>query len=97
MDTYNTVRNRILYFCEKKGITINKLSTESGVSPSTVKNILYGKSKNPGIVTIKMLCDGLGITLIEFFTCDEFYNLEQEMKQQGRPCYFHILQVEKKV
>ena len=80
MDTYNTVRNRILYFCEKKGITINKLSTESGVSPSTVKNILYGKSKNPGIVTLKMLCDGLGITLPEFFDCDEFYKLEQEIK-----------------
>ena len=61
-------------------MTINKLAIESGVSPSTVKSILYGKSKNPGIVTIKMLCDGLGITLTDFFSTDEFKNLEQEIK-----------------
>ncbi len=80
MDTYTTVKNRILYLCEEKRITISKLASESGVAPSTVKNILYGKSKNPGIVTLKMLCDGLGITLVEFFCTDEFNNLEQEIK-----------------
>ena len=80
MDTYTTVKNRILYLCEEKRMTINKLATESGVAPSTVKNILYGKSCNPGIVTLKMLCDGLGITLIEFFNTEEFAKLEQEIK-----------------
>ena len=80
MDTYTTVKNRILYLCEEKRMTINKLATESGVAPSTVKNILYGKSCNPGIVTLKMLCDGLGITLIEFFNTKEFEKLEQEIK-----------------
>ena len=80
MDTYTTVRNRILFLCEKKRITINKLATESGVAPSTIKNILYGKSQNPGIVTLKMLCDGFGITLVEFFNTKEFENLEQEIK-----------------
>ena len=80
MDTYTIVKNRILNLCEEKRITINKLATESGVAPSTVKNILYGKSQNPGIVTLKMLCDGLGITLIEFFNTEEFENLEQEIK-----------------
>ncbi len=80
MDTYTTVKNRILYLCEEKRMTINKLATESGVAPSTVKNILYGKSCNPGIVTLKMLCDGLGITLIEFFNTEEFEKLEQEIK-----------------
>ena len=80
MDTYETVKNRILYLCENKNITINKLATESGVAPSTIKNILYGKSRNPGIVTLKMLCDGLGITLIEFFNTKEFENLEQEIQ-----------------
>ena len=80
MDTYTTVKNRILFLCEEKGITINKLATESGVAPSTIKNILYGKSQNPGIVTLKMLCDGLGISLIEFFNTDDFKNLEQEIK-----------------
>ena len=80
MNTYTTVRNRILSLCEEKRITINRLATESGISPSTIKSILYGKSQNPGIVTIKMLCDGLGITLIEFFNTPEFKNLEQEIK-----------------
>ncbi len=80
MDTYQVVKNRILYLCEEKRITINKLSTESGVAPSTIKNILYGKSKNPGIVTLKMLCDGLGITLTDFFDTKEFKCLEQELK-----------------
>lgn len=80
MDTYITVKNRILSLCEEKKFTINKLATESGVAPSTVKNILYGKSQNPGIVTLKMLCDGLGISLTDFFNTDEFKNLEQEIK-----------------
>ena len=61
-------------------MTINKLATESGVAPSTIKNILYGKSQNPGIVTLKILCDGLGITLTEFLNTKEFENLEQEIK-----------------
>lgn len=80
MDTYTAVKNRILYLCEEKRITINKLATESGVAPSTVKNILYGKSQNPGIVTIKMLCDGIGISLLDFFNTDAFKNLEQEIR-----------------
>ncbi len=80
MNTYNTVKNRILSLCEEKRFTINRLAMESGVSPSTLKSILYGKSKNPGIVTIKMLCDGLNISLIDFFNTSEFENLEQEIK-----------------
>jgi transcriptional regulator with XRE-family HTH domain len=61
-------------------MSIHKLAIESGVAPSSIKNILYGKSKNPGIVTIKMLCDGLGITLTEFFETEEFRTLEQDLK-----------------
>ena len=80
MDTYTTVKNRILNLCEEKRMTINKLATESGVAPSTIKNILYGKSRNPGIVTLKMLCDGLGITVVDFFSTEEVNNLEQEIK-----------------
>ena len=80
MDTYTTVRDRLMMLCDQKHMSIYKLAMESAVPPSTVKNILYGKSKNPGIVTIKMLCDGLGITLVEFFDTDEFANLEQEIK-----------------
>lgn len=80
MNTYTAVKNRILSLCEEKSITINKLATESGIAPSTIKNILYGKSHNPGIVTLKMLCDGLEINLTDFFNTDTFKNLEQEIK-----------------
>lgn len=80
MSTYLSVKNRILYLCEEKRMTINKLSTESGIALSTVKNILYGKSQNPGIVTIKMLCDGMGISLAEFFNTEEFKALNQEIE-----------------
>ncbi len=80
MDTYSTVKNRILQLLGEKRMSIHKLATESAVPPSSIKNILYGKSQNPGIVTLKMLCDGFGITLIEFFDTAEFRNLEQEIK-----------------
>lgn len=80
MGTYEVVRNRILELCEEKNMTIYKLSMESAVAPSSIKNILYGKSKNPGIVTLKMLCDGFGITLVDFFNTEDFYHLEQEIK-----------------
>ncbi len=79
MNTYDSVKNRILDLCKQQHYTINKLATESGVAPSTIKNILYGKSKNPGIVTIKMLCDGLGISLYDFFNTKQFKELEQEI------------------
>lgn len=80
MDMYTAVKNRILTLCEERNMSIHKLSIESAVPPSTIKNILYGKSKNPGVVTLKMLCDGLGITVNEFFDTDIFRDLEQEIK-----------------
>lgn len=80
MDTYTAVKNRILYLCNEKRMTINSLATLAAIPPSSLKNILYGKSLNPGIVTIKMICDGFGITLAEFFDTPEFNALEQEIK-----------------
>ncbi len=80
MDTVTAVRNRILQLCGERNITINHLANLCGLPPSSVKNILYGKSKNPKIITIKKLCDGLGITLGEFFSTPEFDVLEQEIK-----------------
>ena len=79
MDTYTTVKNRLLYLLEEKHMSIHKLAMEAAVAPSTIKNILYGKSQNPGIVTIKMLCDGLGITLVDFLNTEAFLKLEQEI------------------
>ncbi len=79
MDIYSAVKFRILELCEGKNMSIYKLAIESGVSQSTIKNILYGKSKNPGIVTLKMLCDGLDVDIITFFDTPTFKNLTQEM------------------
>lgn len=80
MGTYDAVKLRIMRLCKEKNMTINKLATESGVSPSSIKNILYGKSQNPGIVTLKMICDGFEISLPDFFNCDIFFELEQEIE-----------------
>ena len=80
MDTVTAVKNRILFLCGQREISINKLATLSGLPPSSIKNILYGKSQNPKLLTIKMLCDGLGITLGEFFSTPEFDALDQELK-----------------
>lgn len=80
MDMIEAVRNRILSVCGERRLTINKLATMAGLPPSSLKNILYGKSLNPKLVTIKMLCDGLDMTLGEFFSAPEFDSLEQELK-----------------
>ena len=79
MDTITAVRNRILQLCGQRDMTINRLATVSALPPSSIKNILYGKSRNPKLITIKMICDGLGITLGEFFSTPEFDTLEQEL------------------
>ena len=80
MNTVQAVRNRILRLCNERDLTVNKLATISAVPPSSVKNVLYGKSKDPRLSTIKKLCDGLEITLGEFFSTPEFDALEQEIK-----------------
>ena len=79
MDTYTTVRHRLLQLLGERKMSIHKLAIESAVAPSSIKNILYGKSQNPKLITIKMICDGLGITLGEFFSTPEFDALEQEV------------------
>lgn len=80
MSTVAAVRNRILQFCGEREISINRLATICALPPSSIKNILYGKSQNPKLITIKMICDGLEITLGEFFSTPEFDSLEQEIK-----------------
>ena len=80
MDTVTAIRNRSLELCGERNITLNKIANIAGLPPSSVKNILYGKSKNPKIITIKALCDGFGITLGEFFSTPEFDELEQEIR-----------------
>lgn len=80
MKTKDAVQKRILELCHERNITINGLSTIAAIPPTTLKNIIHGVSKNPGIVTLKIICDGLDITLAEFFDCDLFNDLEQEIE-----------------
>ena len=77
MKVTEAITKRILELCKEREITPNKLGTISGVEPSTITSIFYGKSKNPGVVTIKSLCDGLNINIFDFFNTDDFKtNLE---------------------
>lgn len=80
MDTYTATKNRILQLCGQRNITINKLAAISALLPSSIKNILYGRSSDPRLLTIKKICDGLEITLAEFFDTEEFNTLEPEIK-----------------
>lgn len=80
MNAKEAVANRIIELCEKHDIAINSLANISGVSPSTIYSMLNEKSQNPGVVSIKKICDGLNITLRQFFDSDIFDNLEQEIK-----------------
>ena len=80
MDTREAIANRIIQLCNERHIAINELANISAVAPSTVYSILNQRSQNPGAVTIKKLCDGLEITLGEFFNTPEFDALEQEIQ-----------------
>lgn len=79
MDTSTAVRQRILELCAQRGITVNRLATRSGVTQSTVNNIVSGRNHSATVATIKKLCDGLDITLREFFDTPVFDALEQEI------------------
>ena len=80
MTVGEAVRQRIVQLCQEHNISINKLSGISGVTQSTVNNIVSGRNNSATISTIKKLCDGLGITIEEFFKSDLFVGLEQEIK-----------------
>ncbi len=80
MDTREAVVNRIRELCKEHGITPNGLSYKAGIPQATIKSILNGESKNPGIVTLKKLCDGFDITLSDFFSSPTFTTLEQEIR-----------------
>ena len=72
--------NRIYELCRERKLTPNALSYLCGIPQATVKSILNGESKNPGIVTLKKICDGLEITVMEFFDTPEYRLLEQEIR-----------------
>jgi transcriptional regulator with XRE-family HTH domain len=80
MNIGEAVRERILELCRENNISINKLCTMSGVTQSTVNNIVSGRNNSATISTIKKLCDGLGISIQDFFQSELFQDLEQEVK-----------------
>ena len=80
MRTKEAVAQRILELCRERKIAVNALTNISGVSPSTIYSMLNQKSQNPGVVSIKKICDGLEITVREFFDSPLFDEKEQEIK-----------------
>ena len=80
MRTKEAVAQRILELCRERNIAVNALANISGVSPSTIYSMLNQKSQNPGVVSIKKLCDGFEITVRQFFDCPLFDETEQEIK-----------------
>ena len=75
----DTVVARFAQICQERKITLNELAVRSGVTPSTVYSMFEEKRRDVSIVTIKKLCDGLDISLKEFFSLLEFETLEQEI------------------
>ena len=80
MNISEAVRLRILELCRERLITVNKLSIICGITQSTLSNIVNKAIKNPTVSTVKKICDGLEITMQEFFTSPIFDSLEQEIK-----------------
>ena len=80
MTVKDAVVLRFQQICELRRIKPNELANISGVTPSTVYSMMDSKRRDMSIITIKKLCDGLDITLGEFFSTPEFDNLEQEIK-----------------
>ena len=80
MTTKEAVAQRIIDLCAERNIAVNALANISGVAPSTIYSMLNTKSRNPGVVSIKKICDGLEITVREFFDCPLFDDTEQEIK-----------------
>ena len=73
-------RIRIQQLCNERGITLNKLAIMSGITQSTLNNIISGRNKSMTVSTIKKICDGIKISVLDFFCADIFADLEQEIR-----------------
>lgn len=80
MNAKDAVALRIQALCAERNIAVNALANLCGLSPSTIYSMLNEKSRNPGVVTLQKICDGLDITLRHFFDSPLFDELEQEIK-----------------
>ncbi len=80
MSLRDAIKERILALCAERNLSVNKLCLMSGITQSTINNIINSGSQNPTVSTIKKLCDGLDITLSEFFNSPLFDTLDQEIQ-----------------
>ncbi|GHU65247.1 transcriptional regulator [Clostridia bacterium] len=80
MDVSHAIITRMNELCAAKGITINGLCNRAGVTQSTVHDIMTSKTHSPGTATIKKLCDGLDVSMREFFNHELFDDLDQEIQ-----------------
>ena len=80
MNIGEAVRIRILELCDSRKITVNKLSTICGITQSTLNNITSGRNSGTTVSTVKKICDGLEISIVDFFNAEIFENLEQEIE-----------------
>lgn len=80
MGVKRAIAKRITELCKERGLAPNALANIAGISPTTLYSILGIKSKSPEVATIKKICDGLEMTLGEFFSAPVFDNLEQEIR-----------------
>ncbi len=80
MNIGEAVRLRIIELCKEHNITLNKLATISGITQSTLNNIASGRNQSTTVATVKKVCDGLNIEIIDFFSSPLFKDLEQEIK-----------------
>lgn len=76
MNAKEAVAKRITELCGERKISVNALANNAGISPSTVYSMLNQKSKNPGVISIHLICCGLDISLREFFDSDIFDEIE---------------------
>ena len=74
------VRLRILELCRERELSINKLSGMCGLTQSTLNNIVSGRNNSATVATVKKICDGLEISILDFFNCTLFEELEQEIQ-----------------
>lgn len=79
MRVSEAVRLRILELCQERDLSVNRLSGMCGLTQSTLNNIVSGRNKSATVSTVKKICDGLDITIVQFFDCSLFQNLEQEI------------------
>ena len=80
MRVSEAVRLRILELCQERNLSVNRLSGMCGLTQSTLNNIVCGRNKSATVSTVKKICDGLDITIVQFFDCPLFEDLEQEIR-----------------